>query len=138
MANPDYPPGHFFKHTSVTPRVLEKSRKESEHDRKLAKAYEAVNQREDNHCQVSGVKLQPKTANQRLLREHHHVKGRRVKPEWVYDPKRIVLCSKFIHDLFTGKVLLLESTDATKPLQLRWNRAIVKPGKEPIRLANVT
>jgi hypothetical protein len=117
--------------------VIEKATKASEHDRKLKAAYAEVDAREDNVCQVSGVKLSPKTDNPRRLREHHHIKGRNVKPEWVYEPKRIVLCSKFIHDLFTGKALLLESTDATQPLKLRWNRSIVKPGKEPIRLENV-
>jgi hypothetical protein len=137
MANPAYPPGAFFKHTSVTPAVIAKGRKKSEHERKLAEAYREVEVREDNVCQVSGVKLQPRTDNPKRLREHHHIKGRNVKPEWVYESKRIVLCSKFIHDLFTGKALILDSTDATKPLALRWNRAIVKPGKEPIRLDQV-
>jgi hypothetical protein len=136
MANPAYPPGAFFK-DRMKPSVLEKVTKASEHDRKLAKAYETANKREDNRCQVSGVELVPKSANPRRLREHHHIKGRRVKPEWVYEPARIVVCSKFIHDLFTAKALLLDSTDATKPLKLRWNRQIVKPGKEPIRLEGV-
>jgi hypothetical protein len=137
MANPDYPAGAFFKHTTVTPRVIAKARKASEHDKKLAKAYAVVDEREDNRCQVSGADLSPAAKDPRRLREHHHIKGRNVKPEWVYDPKRILLVSKFIHDLFTGKALILDTTDATKPLKLRWNRHIVKPGKEPIRLENV-
>jgi hypothetical protein len=137
MANPDFPYGAFFKDRSVTPRVIEKARKSSEHDRKLAKAYAEVDAREDNVCQVSGVKLSPAARDTKRLREHHHIKGRNVKPEWVYESRRIVLCSKFVHDLFTGKALLLDSTDATQPLKLRWNRAFIKPGKEPIRLEGV-
>jgi hypothetical protein len=104
---------------------------------KLAKAYAEVDAREDNVCQVSGVKLSPAARDTKRLREHHHIKGRNVKPEWVYESRRIVLCSKFVHDLFTGKALLLDSTDATQPLKLRWNRAFIKPGKEAIRLEGV-
>jgi hypothetical protein len=137
MANPAYPPGAFFKHKVVVPRVIEKSRKDAEHDRKLEKAYAAVNKRENNICQVSGAQLLPRTGNARQLREHHHLKGRNVKPEWVYAPIRIALVSKFIHDLLTSGALVTETTDARKPLNVRWNRSIVKVGKEPIRLAGV-
>lgn len=136
MANPDYPYGAFYKDRMV-PAVLAKSRKNSEHDRKLAKAYAEVNERENNRCQVTGVELMPRTENPRRLREHHHLKGRRVKPEWKYDSKRIVLVSKAIHDLLTAKVLLCDSTDATQPLKLRWNPHIVKPGKAPMRIEGV-
>jgi hypothetical protein len=137
MANPEYAYGAFFK-DRMKPAVIEKGQKASDHERKLAKAYAEVNEREDNVCQVSGVQLLARASSTRRLREHHHIKGRNVKPEWVYEPKRIVLCSKFIHDLFTGKALILDSTDATQPLKLRWNRHIVKPGKEPIRIEGVT
>lgn len=135
--NPKYPPGAFFKENMLTPKVLEKHRKESEHDRKLAKAYAAVDTRENNVCQVSGAQLSPTASDPKRRREHHHIRGRNVRPEWVYVPKRIVLVSKAIHDLLTAKVLLIENTDATKPLRVFWNRQIVKPGKEPMRLEKV-
>lgn len=119
------------------PAVLEKASKASEHDRKLAAAYVVVNEREQDVCQVSGVKLAPVSLNEKRRREHHHLKGRRVKPEWVYQPKRILLVSTFIHKLLQSSSILVDGTDATKPLSLTWNRRIVKPGKEPVRLENV-
>jgi hypothetical protein len=137
VANPAFKPGAFFKENMVTPRVLEKSQKESEHDRKLAKAYAAVDEREKNMCQVSGVMLFPSSQNERTRREHHHLKGRNVKPEWVYEPKRILLVSAYIHKLLQSKVILVYGTDATKPLAYHWNRQMVKPGKEPIQLEKV-
>lgn len=136
MANPAYPYGAFFKDRSV-PAVLAKSRKDSEHERKLAKAYAAVNEREADVCQVSGVKLSAASRDEKRRREHHHLKGRNVKPEWVYEPKRIVLVSAYIHKLLQGKVILVDGTDATKPPTFTWNRRLVAPGREPMRLERV-
>jgi hypothetical protein len=120
-----------------TPSGLAKHQKNTEHDRKLAKAYAVVNDREANTCQVSGAQLLAATKNPKRLREHHHLKGRNVKPEWVYEPRRILLVSKWIHDFLTANVILVDGTDATKPLVFRWNRNLVKPGKEPARLERV-
>jgi hypothetical protein len=121
----------------VRPRVLAKAEKESEHDRKLRVAYEKVNLREEDTCQVSGVKLFALSQNERTRRQHHHLKGRNVKPEWVYEPRRILLCSEYLHKLLQSKAILVDGTDATKPLVFAWNRRMVKPGKEPIRLDKV-
>lgn len=122
----------------VRPRVLVKAAKESEHDRKLRLAYEKVNGREDNTCQVSGAQLFGTSRSDKARRQHHHLKGRNVKPEWIYDPRRILLCSEFIHKLLQSKAILVDGTDATKPLTFTWNRRMLKPGKEPIRLENVS
>ena len=122
----------------VRPRVLVKAEKESAHDRKLRIAYEKVNVREADTCQVSGVKLYPFSTNERNQREHHHLKGRNVKPEWTYEPRRILLCSAFIHKLLQSKSILVDGTDATKPLTFTWNRRLVKASREPIRLERVT
>ena len=129
MANPAYPFGAFFKHAHRVPH------EDVSDATKLKRAYRDVEEREGNRCQVTGVTLVPKTENFNRLREHHHIRGRNVRPEWVHDPVRIVLCSKFIHDLFTAKKLLIDGDDArVRPLPLRWNRRLVKPGKEPIEL----
>lgn len=136
MANPDYPAGHFFK-DRMQPAVLDKSSKKSDHEKQLAKAYATVNEREADTCQVSGVKLSPASRDEKRRREHHHLKGRNVKPEWVYDAKRIVLVSAHVHKLLQGKVILVDGTDATKPVVFSWNRRLVKPGKEPMRLEKV-
>ena len=137
MANPAFAPGHFFK-DRMKPRVLEKLEKEDEHARKLQAAYTAVNLREKNHCQVSGVLLYPTSSNDQRRREHHHLKGRNVKPEWVYEPKRILLCSAFIHALLQAKLIRVEGTDATKPLTFTWDRKRIARGKEPLRLERVS
>jgi hypothetical protein len=73
------------------PAKLAKHQKDTEHDRKLAAAYAKVDLREDNVCQVSGVKLEATSANPNRRREHHHLAGRNVKPEWKFEPKRILL-----------------------------------------------
>jgi hypothetical protein len=118
------------------PKPLRKQAKQTEHDRKLQAAYRKVEKRENNRCQVTGVELTPFHRDERRCREHHHIKGRNVKPEWVYEPKRIVLCSKKIHDMFTANVLEVIGTDASS-VKFAWNRNIVRPGKEPMRLERV-
>lgn len=119
------------------PRVLEIHDKSTAHTRKLAKAYDLVNKRENNICQVSRVTLRPFSVNEKIRREHHHLSSRNVKPEWVYSAKRIILVSRTIHRLLTANVILIEGTDATKTLKFRWNRNMVKPGAEPMRLPRV-
>lgn len=119
------------------PRCLVEPYKASLHERKLAAAYALVNVRDENKCQVSGVVLWTKTDDERRLRTHHHLKGRNVKPEWIYQPKRIILVSWAVHQLLTRKVILVEGTDASKRLTFWWNRNLVKAGKEPMRLAKV-
>lgn len=124
----------LLKFRKQRPAVIEKAAKASEHERKLAKAYEAVNLREDNRCQVTGVELAPASSNERRRREHHHLKGRRVRPDWIYKPERIVLVSAYIHKLLESNALIPDGSDARKPIKFSWNYRIVKPGKEPIRL----
>lgn len=132
MANLDFPYFAFAKDRMV-PRVLDKHRIDRAADAKLLAAYRKVNAREDNKCQVTGVTLTPNSRNPKTLREHHHIKGRNLKPEWVTDPKRIILVSRHIHEFLTGNVLLVIGTDA-RTCRFSWNRNLVKPSKEPFRL----
>lgn len=119
-----------------TPAKLAKHQKDTEHDRKLAAAYRKVEVREDNVCQASGVKLEATSANDKRRREHHHLKGRNVKPEWVYQASRIVLVSAFVHQLITDGEILVIGTDAPK-VRFKWNRNIVK-GQPRARLEKVS
>ncbi len=116
------------------PAVLEQHDKETAHDRKLAKAYRAVEDREDNRCQVTGVPLFAFASDHRRRREHHHLKGRNVRPEWVYKPERILLVSKHVHDLLTANALVPDGCNARKRIRFFWNDRIVRPGEEPLRL----
>jgi hypothetical protein len=99
----------------------------------LEKAYRQVEKREDHRCQVTGVTLFPMHRSDRLRREHHHIVGRRVKPEWRADAKRIVLVSAAVHALLTSKALLAVGTDA-RTVRFKWNEHIVPAGKAPFRL----
>jgi hypothetical protein len=103
-------------------------------EQRLEEAYEVVNRRDDNHSRVSGCLLLPESADPRQRREHHHLKGRNVRPDWKTDPKRIVLVSAFEHGLLTSGALEHEGDDASKRVVFFWNRAKVKPGEEPIRI----
>lgn len=92
------------------------------HDRKKARklaleeAYEAVNKRDGNVCWVTGRRLDPSAPNAADRREHHHLKGRRVRPEWREKPERIILVSALAHDLITKGWIAVEGDDARKPI----------------------
>jgi hypothetical protein len=117
------------------PRVLAVTEKATAKQSKLDKAYRDVETREENKCQVTGVTLTPGARDWKHAREHHHLKGRRVQPTWVTDPKRIVLVSRYVHDLCTRNVLLTDDTDATKPMRWYWNpRLVENASKAPFRL----
>lgn len=123
-----------FAFPKGTPSVLAKHQKAVSKEAALAKAYRVVDERERNVCQVTGVALTPGAKDWKHAREHHHLKGRRIQPSWVTDPKRIVLVSKYVHDLITRNVLLTDDTDATKPVRWYWNPRLVSPGKAPFKL----
>lgn len=120
------------------PRCLLRHRKQADADAELQRAYRIVEIREDHTCQISGVLLFPFAREEKRRREHHHLVSRRIRPEWRADPKRIVLVSAAIHKLLTANVILVDGTDATKPLVFTWNRHIIAPNREPMRLARVT
>jgi hypothetical protein len=102
--------------------------------KRLEDAYEVVNRRDENKSRVTGIHLQPSSPDSRVRREHHHLKGRNVRPDWREDPARIILVSKFEHDLLTSGALEHEGDDATKRVVFFWNRAKVKVGDEPFRI----
>jgi hypothetical protein len=128
--------GGIPKNGGRPPRVLATQQKQTEHDRKLAAAYAIVDARENNICQLSGAQLSPTSSDPKRRREHHHLKGRNVKPEWIYEPRRIALVSAHVHSLITSGAILIAGTDATKPLKASWNRQIVK--RLPMRLESVS
>lgn len=101
---------------------------------RLLEAYEVVNRRDGNLSRVSGCYLLPTSADNRQRREHHHLKGRNVRPDWRCAPERIILCSAFEHGLLEHDAILYEGDDARERIVFFWNREKVKPGEEPIRL----
>jgi hypothetical protein len=118
------------------PSVIAKQRRQAARAAMIAKAYDEVNRRDGGRCRVTGVFLFAYSQNDRTRREHHHLQGRCVRPEWITRPRRIVLVSAFAHKLLTANALLPDQLDADKLIIWRWNYRIVKPGEEPLRLSS--
>jgi hypothetical protein len=115
VANSDFAPGAFFKH-KLTPGVVERHTRKATKAKALRDAYAIVDKRDGNRCRCTGLPLDPGAKEPKHRREHHHLKGRNVAPEWREDPNRIVLVSKAVHDLINNGYIVVEGTDATKRL----------------------
>lgn len=107
--------------------------KKSEKDAALAKAYAEVDTRDSGICWVTGVKTFATHADARFRREHNHLKGRRVKPEWREKPERIITCSALAHSLITLGKIQVSGDDARKPISFAWAPG-VKPREQVIRI----
>lgn len=124
--------GSFFKHDDE-PRVVTKVRKQRAKAKSLEDAYAAVNDRDKSVCWVTGRKTHPKAVSASNRREHHHLKGRRVMPEWVNNPERIITVSAAAHQLITAGWIVVEGTDARKPCFFHW-AAWVKPEQKTLMI----
>lgn len=113
--------------------VLERHTRRRKKERALEDAYAEVDRRDNGFSWVTGNYTEPNQPDPRYRREHHHLKGRRVRPEWVNDPNRIITVSREEHRLI-GKGLVVEGDDARKRIVFTWDRSIIKPGKEPFRI----
>jgi hypothetical protein len=102
--------------SELTPVKVERHDRKQERKKELEDAYAIVNERDRNLCWVTGAHLDPAAVDPRNRREHHHLKGRRVRPEWVTRPERIILVSALAHDLITKGWIAVEGTDARKPI----------------------
>lgn len=126
MANPDFAPGHFFKHQQVPAVVARKVRKQAKQDA-LDKAYAVVNARDGNRCRCTGLPLDPRATEAKHRREHHHLRERNVAPELRESPENICLVSAEVHRLITAGWILVEGTDATKRLVFTYAAHVPKP-----------
>lgn len=97
----------------------------------LADAYAEVDLRDASICAVTGRFTKAGAPDARVRREHHHLKGRNVRPEWVNVPKRIITVCAEAHDLIEGGFIQVEGADATKPLFFHWNERAMKNRKKP-------
>jgi hypothetical protein len=130
MANPDYPYGAFTKAKTVTPGSVERKTKRLTKQAALDAAYEAVNQRDGWVCWVTGQHVSAGGIGREGVREHHHLKGRRVKPEWRENPHRIITVSGLAHDCITNGWIEVEGDDARKPIFFHWTADA--PKKRPL------
>lgn len=119
-----------FKHDEE-PRVVTKARKQRAKERSLEDAYAAVDARDKNICWVTGRHVSPSAISASQRREHHHLKGRRVMPEWVNKAERIITVCAEAHQLITAGWVVVEGTDARKQLFFHW-RADVKPDQKTL------
>ena len=125
---------HFHPQPKGLPSVLTKHAKRKAASQALEDAYADVDARDAGYCWVTGRYTQPGAVDQRRRREHHHLKGRNVKPEWVTQPDRIITVAADVHALITAEAITVEGCDARKPIFFHWNQRIVKPGREPFRI----
>lgn len=124
--------GPHFKHQQV-PKVVAKHQRKVAAQKALADAYAIVNKRDGDTCRVTGEPLSASAKVNKHLREHHHLRGRNVKPEWVTDPDRIILVSKLVHDLIGNGWIVVEGDDARKALRFFWAEH-VKPEQRIFRI----
>lgn len=113
-------------------RLIERKAKKLANAQKLADAYAEVDKRDQSICWVTGKFLTPGAVSPEDRREHHHLKGRRVRPEWVYRPERIITVSALAHALIEGAFIDVEGDDARKPVFFHWNAAAMKGQPKPL------
>jgi len=117
----------------MTPRVVEKHGKRKQADDALREAYADVDRRDGGYCWVTGRYTASGAPDARVRREHHHLKGRNVKPEWVTRPERIITVCAEAHALITQGWIVVEGCDARRPIFFHWAKH-VKPSQRPFVL----
>lgn len=129
--------GTNFKPPKGTGKLQRHARR-VENDQKLADAYAVVDGRDASICWVTGVYLVPGAVMPANRREHHHLKGRRVRPDWIYKPERIITVSALAHELIEGGFIDVEGHDARRPIFFHWNEEQLRlyKMKKPFRLVS--
>ena len=120
-----------------TPRVVERYSRRKAEANALKDAYADVDVRDGGYCWVTGRYTAPygtsRAMDPRVRREHHHLKGRNVRPEWVDKPERIITVCKEAHDLIGAGWVVVEGCDARKPVFFHY-AAHVKPKDRPFEI----
>lgn len=122
----------LFKSADAPVSVQRWSKKKAKQD-KLEDAYAVVNIRDGNKCRITGKPLDAASLDPAHRREHHHLTGRRVRPDWRERPERIILVSKLAHDCITQGWLVIQGTDGRKPIFAHW-ASHVKPTQRPFQI----
>ena len=125
--------GPNFKPAKGSGRLDRHERRKSD-EQALLDAYAEVDLRDASICAVTGRFTKAGAPDARVRREHHHLKGRNVRPEWVTVPKRIITVCKEAHDLITGGFIEVEGTDATKPIFFHWREDMMRVRLKPFRI----
>ena len=134
-ADNEWPPratGTMFK-SDETPGAVKRHQRRKDAAQALEDAYAEVDIRDAGVCWVTGRTTRSKAADARVRREHHHLKGRNVKPEWVDKPERIITVCAEAHDLITQGWIVAEGVDARREIRFHW-AAHVKPALRPFHI----
>lgn len=115
---------------AAVPGVVTKHMRRKAKEQALADAYKDVDTRDKGISWVSG-KHTDFSPDPRTHRDRHHLKGRRVMPEWVSKPERIITVTREEHDLITAGWIVVEGTDARKPIFFHY-AAHVKPHQKTV------
>lgn len=116
------------------PLEVSRSLRTRANDAKLMAAYAEVDRRDQGIDRVTGLLTQPNAFDPAVRRDHHHLAGRNVRPDWVYDAKRIITVSRRTHKLLQKHAIEVEGDDANGRLIFRWNRDLIPVGSEPFRI----
>lgn len=103
-------------------------------EEKLLATYAEVDARDGSVCWVTGRFTKPGAPDARARREHHHLKGRNVRPDWVYKAERIITLCAEAHELITGGFIEVEGYDARKPIFFHWREDLMRGRKRPFRI----
>ena len=118
-----------FSLSKGEPRVAARHQRRKQASEALDAAYADVDVRDGGFCWVTGRYTQSGAPDARVRREHHHLKGRNVKPEWVTRPERIITVSAEAHDLITNGWIVVEGVDARKAIRFHWRQGITAAQK---------
>lgn len=122
----------FFKHDMV-PSSVSRHQKRKQAKDALEAAYSEVDLRDGGYCQVTGRYTQSVAPDARVRREHHHLRGRNVMPEWVNRPERIITVTAEAHQLIENGWIVVEGDDARKPIRFHW-RSDIKASQKPFQI----
>lgn len=112
-------PQTFFKH-DMEPRAVSRRKRRAADVQALRDAYADVDARDGGVCWVTGRYTVAGDVDARVRREHHHLKSRNVRPDWVTKPDRIITVCAEAHQLITAGWIAVEGTNAKKPMFFWW------------------
>lgn len=110
----------FCPQPKSKPQAVTKRKRRLEAEQALKDAYADVDLRDGGVCWITARFTKAGGVDARTRREHHHLKGRNVKPEWVTRPERIITVCAEAHQLITAGWIVVEGCDARKPLFFHW------------------
>ena len=115
------------KSASAPQAVVRRARRAADAKR-LADCYADVDVRDAGICWATGRFTVAGAVDARQRREHHHLKGRRVRPDWIFRPERVITLCAEAHQLVTAGWLVIEGCDARRAIFCHWAPHVkVKP-----------